>query len=143
MGVAFLTDADEGLTVTVWHGDVSAREWRAQVETLVQSRDWQFGPRFLSDIRTAGDVSSIDDDDVNEMADRFAEAVSETPGIRVAVVAADLFDGARGFELEVERHGVQTGVFGDVGDACAWLGVDQRAAEHSIDRLRRYIRSTS
>jgi len=143
MGIAYRCDQQVGLTLTVWHGTVSCDEWRDQVASLVSDPGWRSRPRFLTDLRTAGDVSTITDDHVAEMADLFAASARATVHAKVALVAADLFDGARMFEHETDSSGVRTIVFNDVGTACRWLGVEPISVLPSITTLRQHINAST
>jgi hypothetical protein len=134
-----MTNLEDGLVVTVWDGDLSVSEWRDQVETLTSSKDLRRCDRFLTDVRGAGDVSTIDDTAIRSMAARFS--VSASVDAKVALVVSELFDGAQTFRAEAGEHGVLTAVFLDMASACEWLGVGLEDATLSVERLRKYIRS--
>jgi hypothetical protein len=139
VGVAFMTEVNQGLTVTVWDGDLSVAEWRDQVETLISSKDLRRCDRFLTDVRGAGDVSTIDDTAIRAMAARFSVAASV--GAQVALVAPQLFNGAQTFRDAAAEHGLRTRVFLDMASACDFLAVDVEAVALSVEQLRKYIRS--
>jgi hypothetical protein len=139
MGIAYRRDPESDLALAVWHGPVSCEEWSDQVRRLVAEFDGRPTRRFLTDIRAAGDVSTITDAHIGEMAQLFASALRGTKA-KVAVVAADLFEAAETFERESTLSGVATTiVFNHLGTACSWLGVDADIVQRRISALRREI----
>ena len=138
VGIAYRTDPERDITLTVWHGPVSCEEWREHVQSVVSELDQGSPSRFLADIRSAADVSTITDEHISEMAQLFARGAYGARA-KVAVVAGDLFAGAEQFEHEPSMSGINTIVFNDFATACTWLGLDPDAAVATVRALRAEI----
>ena len=118
---------------------MSPVEWRDQVRCLVSEIGDRPPRRFLTDLRAAGDVSTITDEHITEIAEMFASGVRGAKA-KVALIASNLFDSAELFEREPALSGVVTTiVFYDFGTACAWLGVDKDSVHRQTTELRRKI----
>jgi len=139
MGIAYSCDRESDLALALWHGPVSPVEWRDQVRSLVSEVGDRSPRRFLTDLRAAGDVSTITDEHITEVAELFARGVRGAKA-KVALVASNLFESAELFEREPALSGVVTTiVFYDFGTACAWLGVDKDRVHRRTTELRREI----
>jgi len=138
MGIAY-AHVGRNLTVTVWHREVTADEWRDQVERLGAELREQPRRLFLTDIRSATVVSTIDDEQIVEMADSFARDVAGVSDVRVALVAGSLFEGATTFEVETTADGIRTFVFADPEIACVWLGAATDEVLPAVSKLRQSL----
>src|SRR5262249_55497531 len=94
---------------------------------------------FLTDVRSATEVATIDDAQIVEMAEMFARDVADVPDVRVALVAGSLYEGATTFEAEATSDGVRTFVFSDPEVACVWLVAPPDEVLPAVSELRRSL----
>ena len=142
MGIAYRIDKTIGITTIVWDGLVTADDWRAHLLELFADPDWPPGLLSLTDLRSA-DVSTITSDDQADVLTMYGPRIDDVRGTKSAAVAGDNFEVSSEFESRKEPTGLRLIVFNDLLNACIWLGIDEAAAQATIDELRRALREVS
>jgi hypothetical protein len=142
VGIAYRFDKSQGLNTIVWDGVITIDDWRAHLEETFADPDWPPGSLSLSDLRSA-DVSSIttaEQEGIVSMYDGHLDAVR---GTKSAAVAGDNFAVSSEFERRKEPSGLRLIIFNDLLNACTWLGIDNAAAQATINELRSQLREQS
>jgi hypothetical protein len=135
MPIGYRIDEAQGLTIGVWHGDLTATEIVDATEKLFADPGWPpLGRKHLTDLTTVRTMPDL------EALANVHKATGRASGIRLAVVASEHFDEARKYEHAVATAGLAVIVFTQVPSACAWLGVDYTASQTAIRELRRELR---
>jgi hypothetical protein len=139
VGITYRLDKDQGLTVIVWDGVVTADDWRAHLRAIFDDPGWPPGPRNLTDLRSA-DVSGITDEEEADVLAMYLPHLDKIRGMKSAAIAGDNFARSLDFESHKEPAGLSLIVFNDLLNACTWLGVDKTAAQTAVTELRNELR---
>ena len=142
MAIAHYSDKQKGITVIVWDGKVVWGDWLRRVQDLMVDPHWRSMQRFIADLQSVTDTSTIQEKEFELAAIAIAEnreALALKPG---AVVASQEFWQAQRFIRLIERFGTSTVVFNTVETACVFLGIDPIDTRHTIEQLRSQLRST-
>jgi len=142
MGIAYRTDKKLGLTTIVWDGVVTADDWRSHLLEMFADPSWPPGSLSLSDLRAA-DLSTITGADQAEIVSLYGPRIDDVRGTKSAAVAGDNFEKSSQFESRKEPAGLRLIVFNALLNACIWLGIEEAAAEATIEELRRELRAGS
>jgi hypothetical protein len=135
MPIGYRIEASQGLTIGVWHGDLTSEDIADATRRLFADPDWPPpGRKHLTDLTTVRTTP-----DLEQLAE-IHKASGLTAGIRLAVVATDHFDEARKYEHAVASAGLDVMVFTQVPSACAWLGIEYAPAQRVIGDLRAELR---
>jgi hypothetical protein len=141
MGIIHLSDRQRGVSFIVWDGEVTADDWLRHIKALVADPDWPAIPRFITDLRTVSDTSTIGVQEVNRITDVFGENLETFTRKTNAVVARDEFRRAKRFGELIERFGTFSVVFNSLDTACIFLGIDLEDTRQTIEELRFRLRA--
>jgi hypothetical protein len=137
MGIAFRVDPATGMTVSVWHGNVSAEDALRHMRDLWATPEWGSGARILSDLTGVSSSALPPLDQVAELAAAFANLIDgRTRKASWAVVANLGYQHASQFADAIRHEVRRVMVFSDLVSACLWLGVDAEALRPVIESLR-------
>jgi hypothetical protein len=128
MGVDYWADVDQGVTFTVWHGDVNADEATAHLLRLASDPEWPPGPRYLTDVTTAGNIDGAIDPHLLDVL------VNGVATFQMAVLGAAR--AASMIQRSAKAVGTDATVFDDLAEACDWLGVDFVRARLILGAIR-------
>ena len=141
MGIDHCFDRQRGVVFVVWDGPITWDDWREHVNVLLSDPDWPHTPRFIVDLQSVTDTSSIKDHEILEVRQVFTSDPAILAGKRTAVVASEQFRRASRFAELVERFGASSIVFNNLDTACLFLGIDLDEARQTLERLRAELRS--
>ena len=136
MGIAHRLLPDLGLTVVVWHGEVTADDSAHHLVRLADEPCWPPGSLHLTDMRTVRTVT-LPDPELLELMFEGSHWRDEDLK-KVVIVSAQLLPSARVQDAAVAL-GMNADVFGDVADACAQLRIDPVAISALLEELRSEI----
>jgi hypothetical protein len=136
MGIAYYCDKDEGVSYEVWAGLVTGGDWVGHVRRQVADPEWPAGDRSLTDLQMVSRDSSIAKAEMEQVVTLYRAQPAKLAQGRAAVVASKDFELSPLFQIFTSRHGFRLIVFSDLTLACKWLGLEPKAAERSIVRLR-------
>ena len=140
MGILHSFDRARGVIYTVWDGPVTWLEWRQHASAIILEEDWQRSSRFIVDLRSVTDTSSITVEEVEQASALFTANQDVLSRKRGAVIARDEFRNARRFEDLIASSGLSMVVFNSLDTACLFLGLDVTEASLELDRLRMRLR---
>jgi len=143
MGIIHLSDRQRGVSFIVWDGEVTWEDWLRHVNALVVDPDWPVIPRFIADLQSVSDTSTIGVQEVNRITDVFGANLETFTRKMSAVVARDEFRRAKRFGELIERFGTFSVVFNSLDTACIFLGIDLEDTRQTIEGLRAEIRAQS
>ena len=140
MGILHSSDLIKGTIYIVWDGEVTWDMWRSQMDTLMADPAWSVSTRFIADLWTVSDTSTIGAEEIDQAVGIFASNPSALTKKRGAVVAVEQFGKAGRFVKQVSRFGTATVVFNNLDTACMFLGIDVSDTSHALARLRSQLR---
>lgn len=134
-------DPDIGLDITIAAGTITRDDMLRHVREQLADPHWPIGGLSLSDFRLV-DALEITPEDLQDAAALYAPKAQLIAQHKTAYLRTPVFRGASvlGREFE-ERYGLGPMSFDDLPAACYWLGIEVRAAEAIIDRLRAELAS--
>ena len=135
VGIAYALDRMRGLTIALWDGSVSWDEELAYVEQLAGDPEWPPGPLHLSDLTTADEFALPDPDLLIELA------AAEVPPVRAAIIGPERARHTQEFARMAQAVGTTAVVCEDVGDACAWLGIDVAPTRATLEAMRAELKN--
>jgi hypothetical protein len=136
MGIAHKLVPELGLTVVVWHGEVTAEDSVNHLVRLAEEPHWPPGLLHLTDMRTVTSVTLPDPELLGLLFEGSHWRDEDLD--KVVIVAAELLRGTTVEDAAAEL-GMSADVFGDVGSACARLGIDPIPIARMVDGLRSEI----
>jgi hypothetical protein len=136
MGIAHTVVPDLGLTIVVWHGDVSEDDSINHLVHLAEDPHWPPGLLHLTDMRTVGNVTLPDPELLELLFDGSHWRDEDLE--KVVIVAAELLRSTT-VEDAAAALGMNATVFGDVASACAHLRIDATPMVGALDELRSEI----
>lgn len=142
MAITHYSDKQKGITVIVWDGKVVWGDWLRHVQDLMVDPHWRSMQRFIADLQSVTDTSTIQEKEFELAAIAIAENREALALKTGAVVASQEFWQAHRFIRLIERFGTSTVVFNTVETACVFLGIDPIDTRHTIEQLRSQLRST-
>ena len=143
MGILHYSDRQRGIVFVVWNGKVTWDEWRQHIHQLLADPDWRTTTRFLVDLQTVTDTSSIGDREIEEVRSVFAGDQAALEGKRAAIIALDEFRRASRFAEFIERFSRSAIVFNHLDTACLFLDIDLGEARQVLDQLRLQLRGSA
>ena len=141
MAIAHYSDKQKGITCIVWDGQVVWDDWLRHVQDLTVDPHWLSMPRFIADLQSVTDTSTIQEKEFERAAIALAENREALALKTGAVVASQEFWQAQRFGRLIERLGTSTVVFNTLDTACVFLGIDPTETHYTIERLRSQLRS--
>jgi hypothetical protein len=141
MGILHYSDIKKGIIYIVWDGEVTWDDWRKQIQTLLADPAWPVFPRFIADLWTVSDTSTIGYEEIDEAVSIFTSNQTALGNKRGAVVARDVFGKAGRFVKQIARFGTSMVVFNNLDTACLFLGIDLHETHQTLERLRATLRS--
>ena len=136
MGIAHTVVPDLGLTIVVWHGDVTEDDSVNHLVHLAEDPHWPPGLLHLTDMRTVGNVTLPDPELLELLFDGSHWRDEDLE--KVVIVAAELLRSTT-IEDAAAAFGMNAMVFGDVESACAHLRIDAKSIVGVLDELRSEI----
>jgi hypothetical protein len=136
MGIAHTVVPDLGLTIVVWHGDVTEDDSVNHLVHLAEDPHWPPGLLHLTDMRTVGNVTLPDPELLELLFDGSHWRDEDLE--KVVIVAAELLRSTT-VEDAATAFGMNATVFGDVASACAHLRIDATPMVGALDELRSEI----
>jgi hypothetical protein len=136
MGIAHTVVPDLGLTIVVWHGDVTEDDSVNHLVHLAEDPQWPPGLLHLTDMRTVGNVTLPDPELLELLFDGSHWRDEDLE--KVVIVAAELLRSTT-IEDAAAAFGMNATVFGDVASACAHLRIDAKPMVGALDELRSEI----
>jgi hypothetical protein len=143
MGILHYSDRQKGIVFVVWDGQVTWAHWYEHMRTLLAHPDWPVISRFIVDLRSVTDTSSIRDKEIDQVKIAFTSDQPALAGKRSAIIASREFRRASRFAELVERFGTSTVVFNNLDTACLFLGIDFMEAHKTLEGLRLKLRNAS
>ena len=136
MGICYRLNADLGLTVEVWDGDVTAEDCRRHLIELAEDPLWPPGAREIIDVTTLGDLSLPDP----ELVDMLVEARNLLDDIRLVLVVTpdDLYPERKARWAAVRAVPLMS--FTDLDRASEFLQVDPATVRAMVDEAREAAR---
>jgi hypothetical protein len=138
MGILHSCDTQAGVIYAVWNGTVTWHDWQEHASALMSEPYWKQSSRFLVDLRSVTNTSSIDAGDIQTARQLFSQ--NTTAGKRGAVIAANEFRNAQEFRTLIEASGISMVVFNGLDTACIFLGLDFTITSRELERLRNQLR---
>ncbi len=137
MSIVYRINKEQGFTVVLWDGVVTADAFLAHVRRLSGDADWPPPKRLhLSDLRAASLDVSMDEAIIEKAAEIYGTHQDKIAGMKVAIVAGEPFNKAVLFERAIARYGATAIVFNFPDTACKWLGVDHEEVKRTLQQLR-------
>ncbi len=144
VGIAYRVDGPDGVSVSVWTGEVSRDQAMQHVADVAARSDWGAGGRILTDLTGLTSSALPGRDQVAELAEAFVEQLDgRARPARWALVANVAFDRASQFREAIDTEVSSLSVFFDLASACIWLGVELDALRPVLESLRVEARSQS
>jgi hypothetical protein len=140
MGILHYSDRQKGVIYVVWDGKVTWDDWREHVQVQVSDPDWSIIPRFIVDLQSVTDTSSIGNEEIDQVKTVFASDPPALSGKRTAIIASDEFRRASRFAALVEPFGTSIVVFNNLDTACLFLGIDFMETQKTLVGLRVKLR---
>jgi hypothetical protein len=140
MAIIHKSDTQKGITFNVWDATIVLEDWLKHMSELMADPEWRALPRFIADLQTVTDTTSISDGAVEKAAailNSNREIMSRKLG---AVVAQDEFWRARRFGNLLQQFGTSTITFNTLDTACLFLGLDLTETRQAIRQLRAQLR---
>jgi hypothetical protein len=106
------------------------------MQRLLADPDWPMISRFIVDLQSVTDTSSIGD----EVRIVFTSDQPALSGKRSAIIASSEFRRASRFAELVERFGTSTFVFNHLDTACLFLDIDFKETHKILEGLRLRLR---
>jgi hypothetical protein len=141
MGIVHHIDRQKGVVLVVWDGQVTWANWYEHARVLRADPDWPMIQRFLVDLQSVTDTSSIADEEIDQIKTVFTSGQPVLVGKRSAIIASREFRRASRFAKLVERFGTSTVVFNNLDTACLFLDIDFMETHKTLERLRTKLRS--
>lgn len=142
MGIAYRSNVGNGLSVSVWDGDVTPQQRVDRISVLGSDPEWGASGLILTDLTGVSAASRPKADDIADAAEQFlAQVAGRVSQAKWAIVADHAFDEARDFGERIESEVPRVIVFNNLDTACSWLGTDAAVARESVASLRQEIRS--
>ena len=124
MSIAYRCDPQLGCTFVIWDGRVTPEVWRGHFDQLFADPAFPPGRRWLIDLRTAGEVSSITEDVIAEIGKRINLQSERLDQMQVAVIPNGMWEQASQLvDHEISLPGLRSILFNDPSVACGWLGL--------------------
>jgi len=140
MGILHFSDGQRGIIYIVWDDVVTWQAWLNQIEKITSDPLWQSSHRFLADLRSVTDTSTIGLAEVAEAVKAFSADRNSLLYKRGAVIALNEFVRARTFADLLARFGTSVVIFNNLDTACLYLGLDVLETGRMLKGLRRQLR---
>lgn len=140
MGILHQYDGQRGVLHIVWDGIVTWRDWSKQIENVTGDPLWRSSQRFLADLRSVTDTSTIGPAEVDEAVKLFSADRDSLTHKRGAIIALQEFGRARRFADLLTRFGSSVVIFNNIDTACLFLGLDVAETNRLLEGLRRQLR---
>ncbi len=138
MGIAHRAEPSIGCTFDVWDGEVSTDDVREHLVRLAGDRDWPAGRGHLTDLTTL-ETAPVPDP---EVLDALYEGTGLGNDLKVAVVVPPGFPPELDLRYTTLTEELVAQSFTELGQACAYLGIDEARARVILDELREGLRRT-
>jgi hypothetical protein len=142
VGIAYRVNEPDGVSVSVWTGEVTSDQAMQHVAELAASPDWGTRGRILTDLTGLVFSALPDRDQVSELADAFTKQLDgRAQPSRWAIVANVAFPRASQFSEAIVGEVRSLIVFFDLASACIWLDIELDALRPVLESLRVEARS--
>jgi hypothetical protein len=137
MPIVYGVDTALGCTIAIWDGDLTSEDMHQQLMRLANDPAWPPGPHHLVDATSLGTVIIPDP----ELLELLYEGTNLVKEMRIAIVLPpDSIDAATRYESTAGAFDAAR--FTDLASACAYLGLNARAVQAFVDRLRQTLPSS-
>lgn len=136
MGIIHECDSTQGVTFIVWDGAILWDDWLKHAQTLMDDPEWLKMSRFLVDMQSVTDTSSIDEDTAKQAANLIGRNREIMARKRGAVVADAEFWRARRFRGLLSKFGTSPVIFNTLDTACLFLSLDLAETRQRIRQMR-------
>ncbi len=140
MGILHFSDGQRGIIHVVWHDVVTWQDWLNQIRKLKSDPVWHSSNRFIEDLRSVIDTSTIGLAEVDEAVKAFSVDNNSIMHKRGAVIALEEFAKARRFADLSARLGMSVVIFNSLDTACLFLGLDLVETRRVLEGLRSQLR---
>ncbi len=125
MAISYQIDPGQGLVLTTVSGVLTDEELLEHKRTLIEDPGFQPGMRELSDVREVERLE-VTAAGVRKMVALDEQNASRLGDYKLAIVAADdaAFGTARMYQMLTEANVQNIGVFREIEEAKAWLGLE-------------------
>lgn len=124
----------------VWDGAVTWQEWQDHASALMLESNWKQSSRFLVDLRSVTNTSSINEEQVQQAQLLFQQNLDNVFGKRGAILATEEFRNAHDFARLIASTGISMVVFNGLDTACIFLGLDLVETNRELEQLRSKLR---
>jgi len=132
---------DEGIALDLWDGIVTADEYLASVQRLIDDTNWPPHRHLhLGDLQTALLDPSLDESALRRVAAIYGQHLDILAKTKSAIVANEAFARSLFFQ-QLMTSSVSMVVFNDLSTACRWLGVETDWAGCVLSEMRAELRS--
>jgi len=140
MAITHYSEKQKGIIYIVWDGEVVWEDWLRHLRDIMADPDCRSVPRFIADLQSVTNTSTIQAKEVELAAVELAENSEGLPIKTGAVVATKEFRRAHKFLEILKGFGASTVVFNTVDTACLFLGIDSTETRETIEQLRSQLR---
>ena len=141
MGLGYSSDASKRIIYVVWDGTVMADEWHAHIRRMTADPDWPAATRFLADLTSVEDVTSITAEVIEQSAAIYAGIPGKLDGKQDAIVSTSKYAISKAFEQLLLRIGAAVITFYTLDTACVYLGLDLAETQQELAALRAKLSS--
>lgn len=140
MGILHEYDGQRGVLRVVWDTVVTWQDWSRQIEKVTSDLLWRSSQRFLADLRSVTETSTIGPTEVEEAVKAFGADRRSLMRKRGAIIALEEFGRARQFADGIGRFGASVVIFNNLDTACLFPGLDVVETSRLLEGLRRQLR---
>ena len=137
MAIIYRCNQQIGCSFEVWSKTVTLAEWLDHCSAIATDPDWPCGKRHFVDLRSASDISTIYESDLDEVASMFSIYPERLKDLQIAmlVVPQNQTKGEL-FGKFISRLGVNVQATETFEEACGWLGIDCDQAKAVFSDLK-------
>jgi hypothetical protein len=141
MSIVFRIAKDEGIALDLWDGIVTADEYLASAQRLLDDVDWPPHRHLhLGDLQTASPDPSLNESALSRVAEIYGQHLDVIANTKSAIVANQAFSQSFFFQ-QLMASSVSMAVFNDLSTACLWLGIEAEWADRVLSEMRAQLPS--
>ena len=142
MSNAYIVNREQGEVFELWTGEISNEEIFTHQRAVLSDPGFQEARRFLVDIIAASFDPMGGTKMMSDFVGMCGGVAEKSAGMKVAVLASANFAREAIYDSQPKPKAPRTVVFNDISSACAWLGIEEEAAEKWLDGKRGQILSS-
>jgi hypothetical protein len=137
MGIAFRSDEESGLSVSVWVGMITPADVHRHLTALERDQNWGAGGSALTDLSGVSEASRPTPERLLNAANEFTTRLgSRLQNGCWAIVGGPTFAEANRFAAYLEEEVGEMWVFEDLVAAAEWLGYDNGVVARMVADVR-------